>query len=203
MRKVNVLLFNFSVENTMEPLADGDTLYTIYTGKKLKDVKLLYGSHKFDYIFLRASPEPAGDFHNLDYFRDVYSYAKIIAFSEKPGFKAAFQYIKHGAHDFRRGSGNFFNFRNILETCNHGGNGKTPVNGSVSGGNNLLLACAAITNGVLSCFEKVQGRCMDVKHLNAVGQYSRLLAEKYGQYSGNTFSPDELEYITHITVTKY
>jgi len=173
MRKINVLLFNFSVENTIEPLADRDALYVICTGKKLKDVKLLYGSHKFDYIFLRAAPEPAGDFQNLDYFRYVYSCAKIIAVSEKPGFKAAFQYIKYGAHDFRGGFNNFFNFRNVLKTCRCGGNGKTPVNESVLGGNKSLLACAAITNSVLACFEKVQGRCMDVKHLNAVGQYSR------------------------------
>ena len=51
MRKVNVLLFKFNVENFIHPWFENERLYTICAAKKLKDIKQKYGDFKFELIF--------------------------------------------------------------------------------------------------------------------------------------------------------
>ena len=180
MKKIDVLLFNFDIENTMQPWVDRDMLYVIHTAKKIEDVQQFYRNRRFNLIFLKISESLTEGFQALDYFKNICSDSKVIAVSEKPNFRDAFQYSKYGVQDFRTKFKNFFEFINFLRSSSQKGivdNIKVRL-ANVFRKDALLSLLMAITDTALACLVKTKGQYEDIDHINGVSQYARLICEK-------------------------
>ncbi|MFB0526978.1 MAG: HD domain-containing phosphohydrolase [bacterium] len=198
MKKIDVLLLKFGIENTIRPLVDGDILYAIYTGEKIAEVEQFYKNHKFDLIFLKITERGTEGFRALDYFRDIYPYSKIIVVSEKPNFRDAFQYSKYGADDFRAMFRNFFELISFLRCCSQQAivdNIKVKIT-NVFGKDGLLSLPMGITETALACLVKTKGQYETIDHMEGVSQYARLICEKLRRKVdyGEIFSQKYIDY---------
>jgi hypothetical protein len=160
VKKIDVLLLNFGVENRIQPWVDRDILYAMYTAEKIEEVEKFHKDCKFDLIFLKISEAATKDFHALDYFKDIYPHSKIIIVSEKPNFWDAFQYSRYGADDFRTTFRNFFEFISFLRCCSQRAivdNIKVKVT-NVFRKDALVSLPIAITETALACLVKTKGQ---------------------------------------------
>lgn len=199
MKKIDVLLLNFGIENTIQPWVDRDILYAIYTVEKIEEVEQFYKNRKFDLIFLKISEGVTESFRALDYFKDIYPFSKIIVVSEKPNFHDAFQYSKYGAHDFRAMFRNFFEFISFLRCSSQQAivdNIKVKLT-NVFRKDALLSLLMAITGTALACLVKTKGQYETVDHMDGVSQYARLICEKLRRKKDydEIFNQKYIEYI--------
>jgi len=184
MKRINVLLFNFDMENTIQPWVDRDVLYAIYVGRKIEDVKRFYRNCKFDLIFFRTSERISEGLRTLDYFKNVSPSCKIIVVSENPTLQHAFRYAKYGVYDFRGPFRDLSEFVDILRFSSQEGifgNLLDSIRAKIINlfwKNTLFSLSAAITDTALACLVKTRGEYESVEHLNGVAQYARLIAEK-------------------------
>jgi len=184
MKKIDVLLLNFDVENTIQPWTDRDILYAIHSAKNIEHVEQFYKNYEFDLIFLKISKGLTEGFRALDYFKDISPHSKIIVISENPNLQDAFQYTKYGVHDFRGPFRNPFEFINVLRYASqqtifgnllHSFKVKL-LNGFWKG--TLLSLSTAITDTALACLVEIKGEYETIEHLNGVSQYARLIVQK-------------------------
>lgn len=199
MKKIDVLLLNFGIENTIQPWVDRDILYAIYTGEKVEEVERFYENHKFDLIFLKISKGITEDFRALDYFKDIHPYSKIIVVSEKPNFRDAFRYSKYGADDFRAMFRNSFEFISFLRYSSQQAivdNIRIKLTNTFRK-DDLLALLMAITETTLVCLVKTKRQYETMDHMKGVAQYVRLICEKLRRkkdYDG-IFNQKYIEYI--------
>lgn len=203
MKKINVLLLNFDIENTIQPLVDRGKLYVIHTGEKVEDVKRLYRNYRFNLILIKISEGLVEGFRALDYFRNVSPRAKIIVVSENPTFQDAFQYTKYGVYNFRGPFTGLFELVNTLRFSSQQGifgnlldNIKVRLT-NLLGKSTLLSLSTVITDTALACLAKTRGEFETVEHLNGVSQYARLIAEKLCRTKerDKIFSQNYIQYI--------
>ncbi|MDH5174504.1 MAG: HD domain-containing protein [candidate division WOR-3 bacterium] len=180
VKKIEVLLLNFGVENRIQPWIDRDILYAMYTAEKIEEVEKFHKDCKFDIIFLKISEATKEDFYALDYLKNIYPRSKIIVVSEKPNFRDAFQYSKYGAHNFRTTFRDFFEFISFLRCSSQRAivdNIKDKLM-NVFRKDALLLLLMAITETALACLVKTKGEYETIDHMEGVAQYARLICEK-------------------------
>ncbi|MBA7510320.1 hypothetical protein ES705_02303 [subsurface metagenome] len=199
MKKIDVLLLNFGIENTIQPWVDRDILYAIYTGEKIEEVEQVYKNRKFDLIFLKISEGVTEGFRVLDYFKDISPYSKIIVISEKPNFRDAFQYSKYGADDFRAMFRNSLEFISFIRCSGQQAiidNIKVKFT-NVFRKDALLLLLMAITETALACLVKTKGQYETIDHMEGVSQYVRLICEKLWKKKdyGEIFNQKYIEYM--------
>jgi len=203
MKKINVLLLNFDIENTIQPWVDKDILYAIHTGKEIEDVGRFYKNRKFDLIFLKISKGSAEEFHALDYFREVSPRVKIIVISENPSLQDAFQYTKYGVHDFRGPFRDLFEFIKLLRFSSQRNIFGNLLNNikvklvNLFWKDTLLSLSTVIADTALACLVKTKGEYETIEHLNGVSQYARLIGEKFRitKEWGETSTQNYIQYI--------
>jgi len=180
MKKIDILLLNFDIENSIQPWVDRGILYIIHGAKKIENVNQFYKSQRFDLIFLRISDKVSEGFRSLNYLKETSPHSKIIVISENPTFRSAFQYVKKGADDFRMKFGNFFDFANFLTHSSQ----EVSTNvikfkfRNIFRKDTLLPLLMAVTDTALACLMKTKGQYETIDHVNGVSQYVRLISEK-------------------------
>lgn len=203
MKKVDVLVLNFDIENSIQPWVDRGILYAIYTARKVEDIKQFYGQREFGLIFLRISEGLAEGFRTLNYLKDISPHSKILVVSEDPTFYGAFWYTKYGVFDFRGPFEDLFEFMNALRSASRKSSLRSFFDSlevkltGLSWNGNLLSLSTAIADTALACLLRAKGEYETLEHLNGVSQYALLIVEKLRKTtnSGEIFSRNYTQYL--------
>jgi response regulator RpfG family c-di-GMP phosphodiesterase len=171
MRKISVLLFNFNIESALEPWFENSTLYIIRTTNSIQELKQKYNGYKFDLVFLKASKSVANDRYILSQLKSLFHKPKIITITKKLTARKVLEYTKLGAYEVRRDFKDEVDFMNSL--INYTNNTKN----SFRKKNNQQAV--SVTNTLIISLLKTKGEYENeiLKHLNVVGQYTRVITE--------------------------